>query len=605
MVAQQRREGARRGHVVAVDEDDAVRKVVPLAQVVGGGDGDGGLADARLTDDREQPPVEDAGNHAVGLDVAPDEALGVGGQRLLVGGGGRHGRRPRVHAREQPEGHLVVMPVVAEQQELVALHLARPHRRRRDDGLHANVEGLADALADGQGQVEGAREGVRGIVRDARLQPHGDDMRDAGVDKRLGGGLGEARGDEDEAERGERARLQQLLERRDAHEVGRAAAVLHREKGAVAVPRVVHAAALAQGNQRAQPVGRRVLEAHAQVAARLAHRVADERLLLCEVEHVHGHHLPTRRVGAHERRREEHAQHGHLRRRAAVPVEAAGAGPADAADAAPRRASPAQHALREPPPPCAAGAAHAKRGGAAAAEPTGRGGRRIGPELRVLERCGAGLAVLAELLMELDQLAWRQQPARRRRRVEVELAESVVGQHGDQQVLGTPAAAAAERRGRGGAQEACQRVHAAAAAHAAEARAEQPGRAAEGAAEAVLEQVERQQRRQPSEKLADVLDAARAEAIGGDVEALQHARAALPTHTKRVDQSAEARVAQTVGAQRQVQQPTLRSRRPGRRRPRVTTGCDLAVTVGSAAVGMVGVAGVVRGGGGSALEQGE
>ena len=74
-------------------------------------------------------------------------------------------------------------------------------------------------------------------------------------------------------------------------EMRRAAAILHREYVRVAVARVVEAAALAEGDERAQPVGGGELEAHAQVALGLAHRVADELLLLLEVEHVHRDHL--------------------------------------------------------------------------------------------------------------------------------------------------------------------------------------------------------------------------------------------------------------------------------------------------------------------------
>lgn len=90
------------------------------------------------------------------------------------------------------------------------------------DRLHADVEGGADRLPDREGEVEGAGEGVGRVVAHARRQPDGDDVRHAGVDKSLGGGLGEARGDKDETQRRDAARLvaarlQELLQRGRAY----------------------------------------------------------------------------------------------------------------------------------------------------------------------------------------------------------------------------------------------------------------------------------------------------------------------------------------------------------------------------------------------------
>lgn len=111
-------------------------------------------------------------------------------------------------------------------------------------------------------EIGAPREGVRRQVRDARGALDGDHVRHARLDEGLRGGLGEARGDEDELELRVAARLQQLAQLLHAHEVRRAPAVLHREVRRVAVARVVQPHAAAKRHERPQPVGRRVLEAH-------------------------------------------------------------------------------------------------------------------------------------------------------------------------------------------------------------------------------------------------------------------------------------------------------------------------------------------------------
>ena len=136
-------------------------------------------------------------------------------------------------------------------------------------------------------------------------------MRHACLYKGLCSSLREARRDEDEAERGDAARLQQLLERGHTNEVRIPAPILHREVVWVAVARVVESATLAERHEGSQPIGRRVLEAHLEIAPRLAHGVADELALLVEIEHVHRHHLPAW-ILAYEWRRKEHSEHGHL-----------------------------------------------------------------------------------------------------------------------------------------------------------------------------------------------------------------------------------------------------------------------------------------------------
>ena len=131
-------------------------------------------------------------------------------------------------------------------------------------------------------EIGAPREGVRRQVGDARGALDGDHVRHARLDEGLRGGLGEARGDEDELELRVAARLQQLAQLLHAHEVRRAPAVLHREVRRVAVARVVQPHAAAKRHERPQPVGGGELEAHAQVALGLAHRLADELLLVLD-----------------------------------------------------------------------------------------------------------------------------------------------------------------------------------------------------------------------------------------------------------------------------------------------------------------------------------
>lgn len=126
-------------------------------------------------------------------------------------------------------------------------------------------------LADSESEIKGARERLCREVRDARRQAHGDDMRHACLYKGLCSSLREARRDEDEAERGDAARLQQLLERGHSHEVRIPSPILHREVVWIAVARVVEAATLAERHEGTQPIGRRSLEAHLEIAPRLAH----------------------------------------------------------------------------------------------------------------------------------------------------------------------------------------------------------------------------------------------------------------------------------------------------------------------------------------------
>ena len=86
----------------------------------------------------------------------------------------------------------------AKQEELVALNLRRRDVWSVDDRLDANIEGFFDRVADGEGEVEGAREGVRRQVGDLRYRRGGAAVETARLSsasqdesgRRGGGGIG-------------------------------------------------------------------------------------------------------------------------------------------------------------------------------------------------------------------------------------------------------------------------------------------------------------------------------------------------------------------------------------------------------------------------------
>ena len=109
-------------------------------------------------------------------------------QWLLVGGARLRRRAPALERLKVGEGDGVVV-AGSKEEKLVGLEGGGGHVGRGDDGLHADVEGGADRLADGQREIEGAREGMRGVVGDAGRQADRDDVRYARLDEGLRGGL--------------------------------------------------------------------------------------------------------------------------------------------------------------------------------------------------------------------------------------------------------------------------------------------------------------------------------------------------------------------------------------------------------------------------------